>query len=118
MQHMAGLYAAPGGRRDAGFQPQCQQPMIGGVEIDFIDPPSVTIECLQLWRISIRLHRPLGGFGGTGSGAESREPIGMCLPTRGGDGSLKRNIRCEQVDVLERRRLVGNVMRFEPVAWT
>jgi hypothetical protein len=42
----------------------------------------------------------------------------MHLSPRGCDGSLKRNIRREQVYVLEWRGLVGDVMRFELVAWT
>jgi hypothetical protein len=92
--------------------------MIGGVKLDFIDAPSVTIECLQLRPIFIRLHGPRGDLGGTGSGAESRKPLCMRLPTRGHDSRLKRHIRREQVYLLEWRRLVGNVMGFELVAWT
>ncbi len=42
----------------------------------------------------------------------------MHLSPRGRDGSLKRHIRREQVYVLEWRRLIGDVMRFELVAWT
>src|SRR5215470_10983797 len=115
---MSGHNRAPGGGGRAGFYPQRHEPMIGGVEFDFIDSLSIAIECLELRRIFVRLRGPRGGLGRTGSGAKSRKPFCVRLSTRGRDSSLKRLVGREQVHVLEWRWLVGDLVRSEPVAWT
>src|SRR5262249_6500504 len=118
VQHMPSRNAAPGRRRDAGLHAKRHESMIRRVKLDLIDALPVTIEYLQPRRIFVRLHGPRRGLGGTGPRTESGKPPCMRLPARSRDGGLKRHVRSELVYILERWRLVGNVMRFELAART
>ena len=89
------------------------QLVIGRMEFHFVDALAVAVEALELRRVPVGLHGPFGDFGRAGACAEFGEPLGVARAAGMTQRMLKRDIRGEQIDILEGRRLVRDLMGLQ-----
>src|ERR1700678_1446881 len=87
--------------------------MIGGMKFHLVQARSVAVEGLKLRRIAIGQDSPFLDLARSRSCPEFRQPLGVGGASRRSDGSLQRPIDGEEIDVLEWRRLIDDVMGFK-----
>ncbi len=107
----AGRRDRPGGRVEAVADGHPHQLVVGGVVGDVVDPVAVAVVGAQLGRVPVGVEPPGDGLGRPGQPAEGGQVVdgpARALPLGGLDqGGVGR----EHVVALQRRRLVGDLVR-------
>src|SRR3546814_5859120 len=87
--------------------------VIGRVELDEVEGKALLVEAAQLRRIVVGEPPQLEGLGAAGGGAEGRQRlVARCRPLAP-HGLLQGGVGEEEVQVLERRALVADLMGRE-----
>ena len=108
----AGWFAlrGPGRIVHAGMGAVRHQFMIGRMKLDFVAPVAAGIEGPQFRRVLVGEPAPLGHRGRTPMLAEFGQFLLRRSPAIGRDRIRQRPVEREQIDVLERRRLVEHLV--------
>ncbi len=110
MGGMACPLPAPGDRGKAAGKTQVHQPVIGRVELHLVDPVAKAVEIVEHRQHPVRFRAPVLHFGAADPRAELGEAGGMIARLGGAHRIGQRAIAGEQVDVLQRRRLVEHLV--------
>ncbi|MNY10243.1 hypothetical protein D3C86_1432060 [compost metagenome] len=110
MQDMAVGRPVPGGGGQPGLQSERHQLMIGGMKGHLVDAAAVAVVGVQHRRHAVGLHAPVDDLGRAAAGAQGGQPRLMLRPAAAAHGVQQRPVAGEQVDVLQRRRLVGHLV--------
>ena len=100
----------PGRAMQPGARTVRHQFMIRRVEFDLVAAIAARIERFQLRRIVVGEAAALGHRARAPEPAELRQFGGMHFAAKGGDRLRQRRVRCEQIGVLKRRRLIERLV--------
>ncbi|MNY15470.1 hypothetical protein D3C86_1486830 [compost metagenome] len=110
MQDVAVGRAVPGGGGQPRLQPEPHQLMIGRVKPHLVDAAAIAVVGVQHRRDAVGLHAPVDDFSRTAAGAERRQPRLVLPAARSAHGVRQCPVAGEQVEVLQRRRLVSHLV--------
>ncbi len=108
----------PGDRGEAAVEPQGQQPMIGGMKANLVDSSAVVVEAFQRRRLAIGLGAPADHLGRSAARAQRRQSLDVAAAPGAYDRVRQPAVAREQVHVLQRRRLVDDLVGVEAGDWT
>ncbi len=109
----AGSGIDPGQSVDLLGDRPAHQLVPGGMELDLVDPVAEAVVAVQHRRVLVGLLAEPERRGLAEPGAEAREPVLAPAAALAGHGLAQRRVLLEQVGVLERRRLVQNLVGGE-----
>jgi hypothetical protein len=91
---------------DPAFDRTAQQPVPGGIELDLVDPVAVAVVRAEDRRVALRPTGVLAGLRASSYRSCFADALDAPSPTLALERFPQRQIHLEQVDRLERRRLV------------
>ncbi|MNI43119.1 hypothetical protein D3C73_974400 [compost metagenome] len=118
VQQMPVRRPVPGAGGDPCAQSQIHQLMIGRMKGHLVDPAAIAVVGVQHGRNPIGLHAPVDHLGRAAAAAQIGQPLDMPRPAPVAHGVVQRPVAREQVDVLQRRNLIGHLMSVEALDGT
>ncbi len=118
VQQMPIRRPVPGAGGQPRPQPQIHQLVIGRMKRHLVDPAAIAVVGVQHRRDAIGLHAPVDHLGRSAATAQIAQPLDMPASAPMAHRVMQSPVAREEVDVLQRRNLIGHLMGVEPLDGT